>query len=112
MNGDPNNGPKTRDKWFDTSVFSVVPQANSATATNVAASFTGRTVPHRSFSFQKHQFTERVGAQFRFETFNTFNHTNLDGVTGVVTAMNSASFGKVTLARDPRILQLGMKVSF
>jgi len=23
--GDPNNGPKTRDKWFDTSVFSVVP---------------------------------------------------------------------------------------
>jgi len=113
MNGDPNNGPKTRDKWFDTSVFSVVPAGEFRNGNERRGVVYGPGLFRTDLSLSKNiRFTERVRAQFRFETFNTFNHTNLDGVAGVVVAMSSASFGKVTAARDPRILQLGMKVSF
>jgi hypothetical protein len=47
--------------------------------------------------------------QFRFETFNVFNHTNFYGVT---TSFSSGIFGRITSTRDPRILQLGLKLNF
>lgn len=71
------------------------------------------------------QFTERVGFQFRIETFNTFNHTQygLDpsssavasggpGQSAVSDNITSANFGEVTSARPGRILQLGGKIVF
>jgi len=69
------------------------------------------------------QFTERVGFQFRVETFNTFNHTQygVDPVTAaaggpgqsaVSDNISSANFGQVTSARPGRILQFGGKILF
>lgn len=64
---------------------------------------------------------ERVNLQFRFETFNTFNHTQWQGVnTGLSlpnpntapTAATRGSFGQVNSTRDPRSLQFGMKLLF
>ena len=52
---------------------------------------------------------EHMYLQFRAETFNLFNHTNFSTVT---TSFISASFGKVTAANDPRIMQLGLKLYF
>jgi hypothetical protein len=52
---------------------------------------------------------ENMYLQFRAETFNLFNHTNVSTVT---TSFISASFGKVTAANDPRIMQLGLKLYF
>jgi hypothetical protein len=55
------------------------------------------------------QITERIGTQFRAEFFNVFNKPNFNAPSSSLT---SASFGKITSARDPRILQLTLKVLF
>jgi len=47
--------------------------------------------------------------QFRWEIFNFLNHVNLDGPS---TSLNSSTFGQITSAGDPRIMQLGFKFAF
>ncbi len=47
--------------------------------------------------------------ELRFESFNTFNHTEFNGVD---TSSNDKNFGQVTSTYDPRVLQLGAKLSF
>jgi hypothetical protein len=59
--------------------------------------------------FKTFAFTEAIGLQIRLETFNTFNHTEFNGIDA---ATNDANFGQVTSTYDPRILQLGAKLSF
>lgn len=73
-------------------------------------------------SFLKNtKITERVNLQLRFETFNTFNHTQWSGInTGLslpnpnstVTAATRGTLGQVNSTRDPRSLQLGVKLLF
>jgi hypothetical protein len=69
------------------------------------------------------QFTERLGFQFRVETFNTFNHTQYGidptvgasggpGQSAVDGNIASPTFGRVLSARPGRVLQLGGKLSF
>ncbi len=65
--------------------------------------------------------TERVTAQLRVETFNTLNHTQWAGVNGgisvpnpstAVTTATQGSTGQVSTTRDPRNIQLGIKLLF
>jgi len=53
--------------------------------------------------------TENARLQFRAEFFNAFNHTQL-GTPGAT--LGVAGFGSVSSARDPRIIQFGLKLSF
>jgi hypothetical protein len=53
--------------------------------------------------------TERWRLEARGEAFNAINHVNYNNPT---TALNSANFGKILGAADPRILQVSMKVHF
>jgi hypothetical protein len=71
--------------------------------------------------FKNIAIRERMSVQFRFETFNTFNHTQWQGVnTGLslpnpntaVTEATRGSFGEVNATRDPRNMQLGLKFLF
>lgn len=59
--------------------------------------------------FKTFAMTERVNFELRFESFNTFNHTEFNGVD-----FNSGdkNFGAATTTYDPRVLQLGGKISF
>ena len=63
--------------------------------------------------FKTFKFNERSALEFRTEMFNAFNHTQF------LLAGNSSSafgftgtFGQVTQARDPRIIQFALKLSF
>jgi hypothetical protein len=47
--------------------------------------------------------------ELRFESFNTFNHTQFQGLD---TGSHDGNFGKVTSVYDPRTLQLGGKFVF
>jgi hypothetical protein len=47
--------------------------------------------------------------QFRWEVFNVINHVNLNAP---VTALNSANFGRILTAGDPRIMQFALKFDF
>jgi hypothetical protein len=53
--------------------------------------------------------TERVHFELRVESYNTFNHPQMNGVN---TTVGSSDFGKVTSAYDPRVFQLGGKIVF
>jgi Carboxypeptidase regulatory-like domain len=60
--------------------------------------------------FKNLKFTEKIGGQFRAEAFNAFNHTNPICCSSFTTS--NTSFNKVVSTRDPRIMQLALKVSF
>ena len=51
----------------------------------------------------------RQNLQFRWEIFNVINHVNYNAP---MTALNSANFGRILSAGDPRIMQFALKVDF
>jgi hypothetical protein len=65
--------------------------------------------------------TESKSLEVRFEAFNLFNHAQFQNPDGDISSGNpnivngvntGGSFGMITSARDPRILQLGARFSF
>jgi hypothetical protein len=52
---------------------------------------------------------ERLTFKARVEAFNLFNHPNFLGPNG---SLASSSFGQITSANDPRILQAAVKLTF
>jgi hypothetical protein len=52
---------------------------------------------------------EKQTVQIRVEAFNLFNHSNFNAPT---LALNSATFGQILTAQDPRIMQLAAKYVF
>jgi hypothetical protein len=48
--------------------------------------------------------------QLRFEFFNFFNNVNFNGPG--TTVANTSSFGMITSAGDPRIMQAAAKIIF
>lgn len=65
--------------------------------------------------FKNFHITERVNVQFRFETFNTLNHTNFE-LPGALSSphnrITNSEFGQAAAAFDPRQLQFGLKLNF
>ena len=53
---------------------------------------------------------EGMKLEFRTEIFNVFNHTQFFNPDGNIT--DGASFGQVSRARDPRLIQLAMRLTF
>ncbi len=64
--------------------------------------------------FKNIPITERWSAQLRGEFFNALNHPNFtnSGNNYPNNSVNSAGFGTITAAYDPRIIQLALKVFF
>ena len=50
--------------------------------------------------------------QFRMETFNTFNHSEANGVNNTYTGPGQSQFGQVNSFYDPRSVQFGGKFAF
>ena len=65
--------------------------------------------------FKNFKIGERVSTQFRAEFFNALNNVNLaEGtpVSGLSTSLNSKLYDTILNARDPRNIQLALKVNF
>ncbi|MBO0719573.1 MAG: TonB-dependent receptor, partial [Blastocatellia bacterium] len=118
--GDPNSGPQTVQQWFNTSAFVAEPLGTLGTAGRNIVEAPGTNVV--DFSLLKNiSLTERHKLQFRSEFFNLFNHTNFDfperfcTITATApagSACPSGTFGTLSAAHDPRILQFALKYLF
>ena len=110
--GDPNaNQPHSFENWFNATAFTS-PVAGQTTAPSERPGAVRLPGFWRTDlgMFKNIKFTERLGGQFRFETFNTFNHLN--PICCQSFTLGNGNFDKIRSARDPRILQLGMKLNF
>jgi hypothetical protein len=110
--GDPNrHAPHTVDQWFDTNVFAAPPAQGIRPGNARPSSVRGPGVIRLDAAVTKNtRIREGLGLQFRAEATNALNHTNLDRVNA--SFLDQSSFGKVGGARDPRIVQLGLKLTF
>jgi hypothetical protein len=117
--GNPNQGPKRWDAWFNTAAF--VPAPKGAFGNAGRNTVIGPRTNSADFSISKITgITDRVNAQLRAEFFNIFNHPNfaLPNVT-----VNSSAFGSIASTVDvsngnplgdggPRLVQLALKFVF
>jgi len=120
---------RTIDRFFNTSVFS--PPALGEQVTDMAGVLrvlamgntprgfaTGPGINNTDLAlFKNFSISEKLKTQLRFEAYNAFNHTQFDTV-GVTARWNqsglqdNATFGKITGAREPRIMQVAIRLSF
>lgn len=106
--GDPNSGPRTPERWFNTTAFAFpAPGTFGNAGRNIVEgpafhTFNASLIKNTSLS-------ERFNLQFRAEAFNLFNHPNLNLPDNF---LGSPTFGQVTSARDPRHIQFGLKLLF
>jgi len=96
------------DEWFDTSAFAAPAFGFFGDARNGIIRGPGYTSVNVSL-YKTFPLGERFNLQFRAEAFNVLNHPNFKNVD---TNVGSGSFGQVTSAGDPRILEFALKVSF
>lgn len=104
------NAPHNLHQWFNTAAFAQVPageyRPGNAPVNNIIGP--GYEVWNLSL-FKNFQLTNSSVMQFRAESFNTFNHTNFNGVA---TTLGLSNYGQVTTAGNARILQLAAKIRF
>jgi hypothetical protein len=111
--GDPNsNAPHNiLGSWFNSSAF----VAPTATQTDLPSERPGAIRGPGFWNtdlalFKNIKITEAFTGQFRLETFNTFNHTTPICCTS--TSFISGSYNTIGSTRDPRIVQLALKLNF
>jgi len=108
----PNDGaPHKYSEWFNPSAFAVPGATQLTETTERPGAIRAPGFWRTDLSLYKNfRFTERLNGQLRWETFNTFNHTN--PICCASTSFISTLFDKVTSTRDPRIMQIAAKLNF
>jgi Carboxypeptidase regulatory-like domain len=114
--------PKKQKEWFNPNAFSSPLPAwagginqGFGDARKDAVLGPGQTNFNTSF-FKTFPIHENVSFKFRFETFNTWNHTEFQNVgnnynvnkAGVI----QGNFGQITSTMDPRVMELGGQLTF
>ena len=108
LTGDPNKGPRTVERWFDTGVFVLPAQFSYGNS--------GKNIiegpPTNTFDFslfKNWRLVESVSLQFRAEFFNI---TNTPPFNPPGTTFGTGAFGVISSAGDPRQVQFGLKIIF
>lgn len=101
-----------RTVWFDRAAFAAGDVGTFGTVGKGA--YFGPSTHYWDMGLSKNvRFNDDMGIQFRAEFFNIFNQVNF---ANPATALNSASFGRITSTHanqgDPRIMQFGLKFVF
>ena len=108
LTGDPNAGPKTANRWFDTAAFSL--PAAFTFGNNPRNSVVGPRFINLDTSLQKDwALRESINLQFRVDAYDTLNHPNFTLPGRIFGASN---FAVITSALDPREMQLALKLIF
>ena len=109
--------PKTRLAWFDKTAFAdpLAPWEGGTALSGFGNTGKDAVVLPGRLNFNLSLFksfvfkNEGPALQLRFETFNTFNHTQFSSMDS---ASKDGNFGQITAAYDPRRLQIGAKFTF
>jgi len=113
QNGNPNRDfTFSVNQAFNTAAFSRPPQFQFGTAARGSVELPG--IKNVDFSiFKNTRVMEQLNVQFRFEMFNMANHPNFSCYECLpVASFNSASFGQIFAAQDPRLIQFALKLLF
>jgi hypothetical protein len=109
--------PHTVNEWFDTSVFTAPAPGTWGNTPRSSVRGPGRDNWNLSL-FKKFNVREKFRFELRAEAYNAFNHTQFSGVDTTITfnpatGLNTrASTGNITSARDPRIMQMALRLNF
>ena len=107
LNRDPRNGLG----YFNTALFTDNGLGTPGSASR--RSFHGPGMVNFDLALLRtFHWPESKTLQFRFETFNTFNHAQFFGPAAVNGNFTSGTFGQVVRAAPPRLVQLAFKFSF
>jgi len=107
INHNPQNGPP----YFKTALFT--PNALGTQGNAKRRFFYGPGINNFDIALHKTtNLTETKSLEFRFETFNTFNHAQFYPNGSVDGSISSPTFGHVLKAAPPRIGQVALKFNF
>jgi hypothetical protein len=94
---------------FDPSAFA--PQAFGTIGSSPRSVCCGPGINNFDIGLHKRtSLTERTSLEFRAEVFNIVNHAQFASPDGNIS--DGADFGRVKQARDPRLIQFGLKLFF
>lgn len=101
-------GPRTVAEWFNTADFTA-PAAGFFGNAGSGTIMGPHLVDFDMAFYKDFHITERHTIEFRGELFNIFNHPNF---TGLSLNYGAASFGQITSAADPRIVEFALRYHF
>ncbi len=107
--GDPNNGPKTADQWFNTAAFAIPARYTFGNSGRNVIRGPGFFSADASL-LRKFRLTDRLALQLEAQAFNLFNKTNFNLPEHF--ADEPSTFGKIFSARAPRQFQLTGRFTF
>ena len=115
--GDPMATDHQPNDWINPAAFAIPTPAQIAAGDFFGNAGRGsmREPGLRNFDFSLAKnipLTERFRLQFRSEFFDFTNTPNFAIASSVGTTFGSPTFGKVTTAGDPRVIQFGLKLIY
>jgi hypothetical protein len=106
-----NHNPRNNPLAFDTKLFS--PNALGTFGNSSRRFFYGPGIDNYDMALRKTtRVTESASLEFRFETFNTFNHAQFDGANAVDGNRDDATFGQILKSQPGRVSQVAIKFLF
>ncbi len=113
-NGQPleiNSNPLNGKPFFNIAAFTQNALGEPGTASR--RSFSGPGEMNFDLALLRNfKIKERGQLQFRFETFNAFNHAQFFGPAAVQGEILDSNFGYVIKAQPPRLVQIALKLTF
>ncbi|MGD0893401.1 MAG: hypothetical protein ABR923_17905, partial [Terracidiphilus sp.] len=109
--GNPKPSHQTHSDWINIGAFAYAPYGSFGTAPRYFSNLRGPHYQNWDTAIEKNwSIRETMRAQFRFETFNSFNHPNFYAPgPGNANLGSPGSFGLITTAFQPRVVQFAGK---
>ncbi len=108
---DINHNPRNNPLAFNTALFT--PNALGTFGNADRRFFYGPGIDNYDIALLKTtRINESSSLEFRFETFNTFNHAQFDGANSVDGNIADATFGQILKSQPGRVAQAALKLHF